>query len=588
MDQVEAIKHLTDMGFVVFPVALVPDGDKVDKKPTVEGWQKEPPPGVDWTREFRPSDQIGVQLPPDTVVLDIDYPQKFAKRQLEHNSSVSAQTRRPGGRHVFYRTDGRPVKQTQNGDDLGFDTRVGGKGFVVAWHPESWAPVDDWGMAPEWMYHFADKQSVGVTLGRDEKIPGGQRHAYYLALAGKLWNLGLDEPGILAALRSENAKRSPDHSDQDLVDIAAWIVGQDQTLAPDLASSLTRAGSVGSQTLYDLPHGPAEPQLVDPFLAAEGTTFIFGPGGVGKGYVSVYFALRLVRTGRTVMIIDYENHPGEWGRRARQLGFTDDELRTVQYRAPFGDDWQAKRGTIHQVADLLRPDAEALGVDYFIIDSYTTAASTSDSMGGSSAAQEFFDGLKRLGKPALVIAHVASGQSKFPEKPFGSVFAHNLARETWAVEKYEDESDISDPLLTMFERVMCLELRNKKMNVGIKPDFQFLNFHFKDVGVTTTVTVDALPPANRKSVAQLAGDVLRRSKAPMTLTEIAKAIKDNTGVVIKTDTLRKTLGRNFIKDDSGATVTWAATTGKVSDAVSVSDGSTGHEPDTTPDISDAF
>ncbi len=36
-------------------------------------------------------------------------------------------------------------------------------------------------------------------------------------------------------------------------------------------------------------------------------------------------------------------------------------------------------------------------------------------------------------------------QGKFPDKPFGSVFVHNLARETWAVERYEDENEARVP-----------------------------------------------------------------------------------------------------------------------------------------------
>jgi hypothetical protein len=586
MNQPEGIKRLTDLGFVVFPVELLADGDKVDKKPRVGGWQKAPPPGIDWKREFQPEDVIGVQLPPETVVLDIDYPEEFAKKQLEHNSSVSSPSRRAGGKHVFYRTDGRPVRQTQKGSGLGFDTRVGGKGFVVAWHPENWAPADHWGMAPEWLYHFADKSSTDEPLGRDEKILAGQRHEYYLALAGKLWNLGLNEAGILAALRSENTRRSPDHADKDLLDIAAWIVEQDQALPADLARPLGQSGAIGGKTLYDLPHGACPPQLVDPFLSPEGATVIYGPGGVGKGYVGVYLALRLVRSGKTVMIIDYENHPGEWGRRARQLGFSDDELRMVHYRAPFGDDWQAKRDMIHHVADLLRADAEAHSVDYFIVDSYTTASSTSEAMGGSSGAQEFYEGLKRLGQPALVIAHVASKQGKFPDKPFGSIFVHNLSRETWAVERYEDDSDVRDPLQAVFEEVMRLELRNQKMNVGSKPDVQFLNFHFKYTATSTTVDVDGLPPASRKTYTQMVREVLRRSKSPMDLPAISKAVKDSTGVAIKTETLRRTLTRNFTRDESGPTLTWTDKIGKVSGGVSDDDASTGHEPDTGPDIPD--
>jgi hypothetical protein len=119
------------------------------------------------------------------------------------------------------------------------------------------------------------------------------------------------------------------------------------------------------------------------------------------------------------MIIDYENHPSEWGRRARQLGLTDDELKRVHYRAPFSDEWKAKRGSLNQVANALREDMDTLSVDYFIVDSYTAASPSGDSMGGATSAEEFFEGVRTIGRPGLVIAHVTSNSGRFPDKPFG-------------------------------------------------------------------------------------------------------------------------------------------------------------------------
>jgi hypothetical protein len=207
--------------------------------------------------------------------------------------------------------------------------------------------------------------------------------------------------------------------------------------------------TVGRRTLDDLPSGSPPSQLVPPFLSPEGVTILYGLGGEGKGYVSLWLALQLVRNRQRVTVIDFENHPGEWGRRSRAMGYTAGERRMVDYRAPFADEWTARRGPLGVVADLLREDLDEIGhpFNYLIVDSYTTAASGDDGMGGARAAQEFFNGITRLGRPALVIAHVAGGGDKFPDKPFGSVFVHNLARETWAVARVDENQDDSVPHL---------------------------------------------------------------------------------------------------------------------------------------------
>jgi hypothetical protein len=288
------------------------------------------------------------------------------------------------------------------------------------------------------------------------------------------------------------------------------------------------AGSVGSRTLKDLPSGDPPPQLCDPYLSAEGVTVVYGLGGVGKGYVSVYLILQLVRQGKRVTVIDFENHPGEWGRRARTLGFTDDELQMVNYRAPFADDWTAKRGALATVAEILREDLDAATCDYLVIDSYTTATATGSELGGMGPAQEFFGGIAKLGRPALVIAHVASGGDKFPDKPFGTVFVHNLARETWAVGRV-GEADDGGP--------MTLELRNKKSNGRAKSKPQFLTFTFDAEG---RVSVDDHKPMEA-SRANLAADVLSRSIKQLTVKDLAAAIKADTGETISPENLRRDL-----------------------------------------------
>ncbi|MDQ6878320.1 MAG: hypothetical protein M3082_11660, partial [Candidatus Dormibacteraeota bacterium] len=225
------------------------------------------------------------------------------------------------------------------------------------------------------------------------------------------------------------------------------------------------------------------------------------------------------------------------GRRAHALGFKREDRMMVNYRAPFGAEWTAKRGSLSQVAAVLRADLDDAEryADYIIIDSYTTATSTGDAMGGMAGAQEFFSGVAMLARPVLVIAHVAGGQERFPAKPFGSVFVHNLARETWAVERVGESDETSGS--------MTLELRNMKANNQPKVAPEFLTFNFAEDG---SVSVDREEPAGM-TLADQAEAVLSRSINAMTVKDIARMLKADEGRSVTDENLRRVLMRDSVR-----------------------------------------
>jgi hypothetical protein len=313
---------------------------------------------------------------------------------------------------------------------------------------------------------------------------------------------------------------------------------------------------IGTRTARDLRHGTPPPQLAGPFLTSEGATVLYARGGTGKGLLACWLTRQLVRADHVVMVVDFEGHEREWGFRLRGLGLTDDQLGRIHYRAPFGSDWTAPTGALSAVADPIRDDAARLGVTYIVVDSYSVATSNGDTMGGEAAAREYFSGLARIGLPSLTIAHVRGDSGKFPERPFGSVFVHNLARETWAVERIEDDDpEAIDPDEIRFgPAIVALELRNKKANARPKSAAQFVTFSFFADG-TIEVTTDG--PAGR-SVADLAADAL--ADGPLTLPKIAAAIKEDTGQTVSEDTLRNALkrhSRRFEQATSGRPRTWS-------------------------------
>lgn len=341
--------------------------------------------------------------------------------------------------------------------------------------------------------------------------------------------LASDFPQRVAAARKELARTDPE--------------GERDAVAPlptvfELIERGEWESTIGTRTAADLEYGPAPDPLVPPFLTAEGGTVLYARGGTGKGITACWFVQRLVAAGHVVMVVDYEGHRREWGSRLRGLGMADDHLTRIHYREPYGPDWELPTGQLSKVAPLLRADCDRLGVTYVVVDSYSVATSNGDTMGGEAAAREYFTGMTLIGRPSLTIAHVRGDSGRFPDRPFGSVHVHNLARETWAVEKVGDEPDHDPDLIRHGPRIVNLELRNKKSNTRGTAPAQFVSFSFFDDGSITATTGR---PAGRDTV-DLIADVLR--DGPLTIPRIVAAIKEDTGEVYSEETVGRTLRRH--------------------------------------------
>lgn len=310
--------------------------------------------------------------------------------------------------------------------------------------------------------------------------------------------------------------------------------------------------TIGRRTAADLLWDVAPDQLAGQFLTPEGPTILYGKGGTGKGVMACWLAQQLVVGGLSVMILDYEGHEREWGSRLRGLGLEQDDLKRIHYRAPYSQDWTADKGPLSAVAPALREDCEHLDIGYLIVDSYSVATSNGDTMGGEQAAREYFGGLARIGRPSLTIAHVSGAGERFPERPFGSVFVHNLARETWAVAKVnDDEPEAADPD-DFGPHVVALELRNRKSNVRAKEAAQFITFSFYLDG---SITVEEVQP--KVHVGDEVAAVL--VDGPMTVAGIRAAIKEDTGTERSENTIKSVLRRDhgrFCQADSQRPRKW--------------------------------
>jgi hypothetical protein len=174
----------------------------------------------------------------------------------------------------------------------------------------------------------------------------------------------------------------------------------------------------------DLNLAPPKPLLcgrLDPIEAS----ILFGPGGVGKGALACEYIRRLVGEGHVVLILDFEDHGDEWGRRMSGLGV---DLTRVHWMAPFKHGLGALFDG--KTAAAIKAEIDAVGATYLVIDSIIVACA-----GFEVAAPEtpglYAKALQFFGLPSLSLGHV--NRQHDLRYPFASVFWHNLARVTWSL-----------------------------------------------------------------------------------------------------------------------------------------------------------
>lgn len=311
---------------------------------------------------------------------------------------------------------------------------------------------------------------------------------------------------------------------------------------PPADDSLERdgSGSLGTVTADQLPSGPPPRMLADGWLHPEEGTGMYGKGGTGKGITSAYLAAKLAEEGHEVLIIDFENHPREWGTRLDSLGLGDDR-KLIHYVSPYGSAWEARKGSFDKVAGLLRDECDRLGITYLIIDSYTSSsdAGSSEALGGQEAAQLFAHAAQHIGRPYLLLAHVNGAATKHPERPFGSVHVHNLCfRYSWSVEEHEapQKSDPDDPSRPA---VVTLEYRNQKHNDQPKADDRVLSFAFYANGELSVMERTEV----KRQVIDMVVAVLIATPL-LTTAQVRKAIRDRYEQDVAEDSIRRAIARD--------------------------------------------
>lgn len=205
------------------------------------------------------------------------------------------------------------------------------------------------------------------------------------------------------------------------------LLGERPEIPDPLAAQMARLGAIALAEISTAPPAPLLCGRLDP----ASHTILYGTGGVGKGTFACYLITRLVASGHRVLILDYENHGGEWARRYHGLAGRDGSDQ-VLWVAPLTASWGGRRGAIWKQAADVRELAMAFGATYVVIDSIVPACGGSDPMDPGTVAL-YAGALELLGIPVLSLGHVTKADDL--RYPFGSVFWHNLARVTWSLHK---------------------------------------------------------------------------------------------------------------------------------------------------------
>lgn len=151
---------------------------------------------------------------------------------------------------------------------------------------------------------------------------------------------------------------------------------------------------------------------------------IFAPGGTFKSILGLAVLGELAQQGKRSLLLDWEMDGGDQSDRASALRLPD----AVMYRHcanPLAVEIDDIRREVHEHA-----------IDFVMIDSVALAC------GGpveeSQYVLAFFSALRRLERGSLLIAHTRGEDGD--QRPFGSVFWHNLSRDTWFLKRTDEEA----------------------------------------------------------------------------------------------------------------------------------------------------
>lgn len=248
-------------------------------------------------------------------------------------------------------------------------------------------------------------------------------------------------------------------------------------------------------------------------------SILFGDGGAAKSYLALFIAGRLAEMGLSVALFDWELAGDDHRDRLERL-FPDGMPRILYARCD--------RPLVYE-ADRLGRIVKDGKVDYSVFDSVAVACDGAPE--AAEVAGKYFRAVRHIGGGSFHIAHISKAESA-DQKPFGSVFWHNLARATWYVK--QDEASIGS-------NVLKIGLFNRKVNLGrLRPPLGYsITFDEELTTFRRTEVADSPDLASKMTISQKMAHLLRRGA--LTPEEIANELDEKKDSVTRTVRRRKDL-----------------------------------------------
>lgn len=204
---------------------------------------------------------------------------------------------------------------------------------------------------------------------------------------------------------------------------------------------------------------------IDRFAPLGLPTILFGMGDAGKGWLTCYLALCLLRgedfLGRRttpslgVLVVDYEDQPDEWKRRVDQL------CAALGWAPPAGLHYLSGRAIpFADQIDAVRAIVERRGIDTVIVDSAVSACG--GDLLDTQAAQRLCNTLVALNVTSYLIAHTVKDRTNNKAStmyPYGNIFWHNLPRVTHYIDSRQEYGS----------RTIDMDIWQRKGNRGKQP-----------------------------------------------------------------------------------------------------------------------
>ena len=233
---------------------------------------------------------------------------------------------------------------------------------------------------------------------------------------------------------------------------------------------------------------------IEPFLLQNQSNLFYGNGGLGKSWVSLYFAV-LMAAGHThngftpepgrVLYLDYESDVNDMNARFKAicngLGIKE---------PPF--DYRHMSLSVPMESERILEIVDEKDISLIIIDSAAPGAGGEPEK--AVTALEYFNALNASRTTTLTIGHVAKGEAseKGTGTPFGSIFWRNEPRNLWEITQGN----------TFTKSVKEFGLFQTKYNAGAGEDPIGLRFIFDDPRNARKVEVERIDISSNIDLAE--------------------------------------------------------------------------------------